>query len=445
MTEVWVRNPEYCVKECLEVGMTKIVWDRGYLFSKTIDPKRFMDLYYAGQAYRTLVIDDEHAVELRPESTIDAPAAVYPSWSYGDEISILEELLENNVADDAALQDDRVPYGLRPVAGQEHRIVLTNLPPASTGLGRKFFRVIQELQSEYPEAIIHAHGLYGFRTMFGLGYASVDVEPRIIAKKGRITLPTGQEVTFEKAGEQPHWITLLGFQPHELSIPRNRCMYNIKSAEWAGQHFTENVRFKHKGKVEVDPDAKRTPKVQENKLIFTRHVKVNEGDKFLCDTCSLQQSCKYFRTGAICAVPDSDPQPLSNYFQTRDADTIISGLGTLLAAQTHRLEAGMKRESDNDDKLDPEVTKILNGVFDRGVVLAKLLNPALTKPTVQINHNTLNAGSPQQLMASIVDALEAQGIPRDKITPEMIEAVINEQQGLQQKAIEVASTERAAS
>lgn len=144
-------------------------------------------------------------------------------------------------------------------------------------------------------------------------------------------------------------------------------------------------------------------------------------------------------------MPDSDPQPLSNYFQTRDADTIISGLGTLLAAQTHRLEAGMKRESDNDDKLDPEVTKILNGVFDRGVVLAKLLNPALTKPTVQINHNTLNAGSPQQLMASIVDALEAQGIPRDKITPEMIEAVINEQQGLQQKAIEVASTERAAS
>lgn len=445
MTEVWIRNPEYCVKECLEVGMSRIVWDKGYLAPRSLDAKKFMDLYYAGQDYRVLVIDDENTVELRPGSTLDRPFAVYPSWSYGDEISVLEELLESNVADDADnLQDDRVPYGLRPVAGQEHRVVLTNLPPASTGLGRRFFRVIRELQEEYPKAIIHAHGLYGFKTMFGLGYGSVDVEPREIAKKGRVIFPSGKEVTYEKAAEEPQWITLLGFQPHELKVPRNRCMYNIKSAEWAGRHFLENVRFKHKGSVEVDPD-RPTAKLATNKVIFTRRSKAEEGDKFLCDTCSLQTSCKYFRTGAICAVPDSEPQPLSYYFQTRDAETIISGLGTLLATQTHRLERGMKNESENDDKLDPEVTKILNGIFDRGVTLAKLLNPALSKPAVQITNNTLNAGSPQQLMAAIVDALEAQGIPRANITPEMIEAVMNNQPELKQKALDVASTERAAS
>lgn len=442
-TELWVRNPEYCIKECLEVGVQKIVWDRGFLHSRSIDPKRFMDLYYTGHPYRLLLVEDTLTMEITPSTSVDNPVAVYPTWSYGEEISVLEELLEYNVAnDEAALSDSRTPRHLRPVPGQEHRVVLTNLPPATTGLGRKFYRVVADLQQEYPEAIIHAHGLYSFRVMFGFGYRSADTEPRIVAKKGKVSFPTGKELTYEKASEEPHWITLMGFQPHELSIPRNRCMYNIKSAQWAGQHFLENVKFKHTGFTHVDPDNPFA-RPQTDHLIFTKRRKAQEGDKFLCNACSLQTSCKYFRTGAICAVPDSEPQPLAQFFNTRDADSIITGLGTLLAAQTRRFEKGLESEEDDDTKLDPEVTRIGNALFDRGVVLAKLLNPALAKPAVQITNNTLNMTNAQELTASIVDALERSGIPRDQITPDMIEEMLGKLGTTQQNAIEVSATERA--
>ena len=144
-------------------------------------------------------------------------------------------------------------------------------------------------------------------------------------------------------------------------------------------------------------------------------------------------------------MPDSEPMQLSQYFGTRDTDTIIAGMGTLLAIQARRAELGMQRESENNDKLDPEVTKILNGVFDRGAKLAELINPALRKPTLQINNNTLNASSPQALMASVLDELEKNGIPRDQVTQEMIQAVLTGKEDYKQRALEVGSAERAVS
>ena len=217
---------------------------------------------------------------------------------------------------------------------------MSDLPLATTGLGRRLFRVLWELQDEYPNAILHAHGLYSYRVMFGLGYASVDIDPRTVAKKGKVYLPNGKDVTYERAAEEPAVGNTMGFQPHELSIPRNRCMYNIKSAEWAGRHFQENLKFKHKGFAHVNPDDP-TQRPAQNQVIFTKRKPKQAGDLFLCDMCSWKRLGKYFRTGAICAVPDSEPQQLAEFFKTRDFDVIINGLGTLLAAQTRRAERGL--------------------------------------------------------------------------------------------------------
>jgi len=446
-TEVWFRNPHLYVRECEELGVQDIAWDRGFLMKFNIDPSRFMTLYYGrGKPWRNLLIGEQGATEytyLSPQM----PTAVYPVWTYGDNLSFLEDALANPVGDDPALcADPDTAIGLRPVLGQEHRVVVTGLPSVNNGPVKKFLRVLAQLQQDHPEAIIHVHAMYSFQFMFGLGFGAVDVDPRTDAKKGKIILPMGKAMKYEQATQYPQWVSLLGFRLHDLKIPRKRCMYNMKSALWAGAHYQEQIKFVSRGYVPVDPDAALVPPPSNNR-IMVRNVKPQPGDKFACDLCSLQTTCKYFRTGAVCVVPDSEPKELAQYFHTRDSDTIIEGLGTLLAAETRRLKRGMEME-EIEGKLDPEVTKIIVKLFDQGVKLAKLVDPSLrANPTVNFkltqNNATIQAATPQQLMAAVVAELEARGVPRAAITPDMVQRILEQPDDVRQRAIEAAVAETA--
>jgi hypothetical protein len=218
--------------------------------------------------------------------------------------------------------------------------------------------------------------------------------------------------------------------------PRNRCIYNIKSAVWAGEHFLENIAFKSAGSAAVNPNAvSHTPAtVTQPWSVPAAHAQ--PGDKIRCDTCSLQNSCKYFRSGSVCSVPGSEPVKLANQFGTRDADQILDGLGTLMQLGTRRLERGLADEEVYGE-LDPEVTKIINQLFSQGKDLAKLLNPSLRGgPNVQVNVGTnganaaaLAAATPNQMIGSIVREMEARGIPRDQITPQHIANFLAEMTG----------------
>lgn len=139
----------------------------------------------------------------------------------------------------------------------------------------------------------------------------------------------------------------------------------------------------------------------------------------------------------MCAVPGSEPEELATYFNTRNSDLIIDGLGTLLATQTRRLNEGLLAETVRNEitgdaitELNPEVTKIINSVFDRGVQLAKLVDPSLRDPKLAINvnrggqANIIQNASPQALTAAIVSALEARGVKREEITTEMLKNVL---------------------
>lgn len=422
-----MRNPDFYIKECLEVGVRNIAWDRGYLVKRSIDPDKFMNVWAPpSYHYRYLVLGDSEqgAIEVDQDTTMARPRRVHPLWEYGDPIAMLEDYLADGDPDEM--------------------VVVTRTPISYTTIGRQFFRLLADLQAEYPERKVHVHGLYSYRLMFGVGFRSADVDPRTGAKKGKVYLPNGKEVTYEKAAETPHWVTCLGFSPVDLKVPRNRCMYNIRSAQWAAEYFTVNQKFAHeRSHTPGDPD-RGTPAT--SNVIQVHRTTEKLGDKFLCGVCSLQNTCKYFREGAVCSVPGSEPTELSRYFKTRDSDQIIEGLGSLLAVQTERLDEARKREIE-DDKVDPEVTKIINTLFDRGVKLAKLVNPALVSPSVSLkftqNNATITASSPQAMMAAVMKELEAAGVPRDKVTPEMVEAVLAASTGREQAAIDVASAERA--
>jgi hypothetical protein len=445
-TEVWFRNPDNYIRELVEVEVGNIVWDRGLLVKKSIDPDKHAGLYF-GRAipFRVLVVGTQGTAELDIDHSMSKPKAVYPTWAYGEEVELLEEMVERPVGNEERYcLDTSVPPDERPVWGQEHRVVITDLPLANTGQGRKFMRFLKELQEDHPECIIHVHGLYSFRVAFGMGYRAADIEARTVAQKGKIILPSGKEELYERAVQHPKWITQLGFKVSDMSVPRNRCMYNIKSALWAGEHYAELYKFRVVGQKGSTPDITSSEleyKPPETKSHMLKPRKPSEGDQFLCDTCSLQLDCKYFRDGAVCSVPGAEPTELARYFKTRDSDQIIDGLGTLMAAQTRRLERGLQEEEDFG--LDPEVTKMMNQLFEQGVKLAKLLNPDL-RGGAKIAINTgggaaaVSMGNPKQFIASIIRELELQGVPRDKITPAMIQGMMSgmAQPAERQRAIE---------
>lgn len=434
-TEVWFRNPELFIREAAEINASLLTWDRGILVKRNVDPVAQASMYFpASTDFRLLAVGEQGAAELRRGHGLDDPVAVYPSWVYGeDSIELLEDLLANPVADDPAMTDSTtLPPDERPVAGQEHRVMVLRLPPASTVVGRRFLVTLAEIQADYPDAIMHIHGLYGFRAAFGNGFGAVDIEPRELARRGKVVLPNGKEVTYEKAALTPQWVTVLGYSPKDLVEPRNRCMFNMRAAQWAGENFEKDIKFRVTASPEP-PDTTSTSVVPvETKSPFIRPTKAQLGDKFVCNECSLADTCKYFREGSVCSLPDAASKPLADHFKTRNSDTIIDGLAELMAQQAERLQMGRSNEALMGE-LDPEVTKIIDGLFAKGVQLAKLVNPTLVPkgPLVAIQNNNgvgpaalPQGATPQEIASVAVGALEAAGWQRSEITPEALEAAM---------------------
>lgn len=434
MTEVWFRNPSTYIKELVECGESRIAWDRGFLVKKRIDPISFASLYY-GQAYpwRVLLVGQQGTAEFRNGSTVNKPFAVYPTFVYGMPAALLEDMLARPVGEDVeACTEVSTPKEDRPVQGQEHRVVVTGLPVGNVGVGRQFLRYLKELQEDYPKAILHVHGLYSYKLAFGMGFAAADTEARTLAAKGKVTLPSGNETKYEHLRGHQQWIEVLGFKPVDLEIPRNRCMFNIKSALWAGEHYDELYNFKVRGEGNATdfttPQDQYTPPTADRP--HAGRLKAGPADKFLCDSCSLQNNCKYFRNGAVCSVPGAEPVRLAKMFNTRNADDIIDGLGTLLATNSNRLERGLRVEQ-IDGELDPEVSKTMGQVFEQGVKLAKLLEPQRFSPGTRLQVNVgaggaaaISASNPRQLVAAAYRELEQQGFSREKITEKMIQGVL---------------------
>lgn len=442
-----MRNPQWFIREVLEVGLNKVVWDRGYLTKYNIDPLVFWTTYAGAVPHRTLVLDDYQAIELGPDNDFSDPVAVYPAWQYGMEWGVLEELCSQNVAEDTSLQADKsIPSHLKPRPGQEHRIVVSQVPNLQSGLGRKFIGALRDLQEEYPDVNIHVHALYSFRYMFSHSFRSVDIDPSQRARGKQVELPNGKVVKYERAAEVPHWVNLLSMYPADLKVPRQRCMYNMLSAVWASRYYRSTVKFSTK-KTGPNPKVDETTvPLPVNHAIMVKRAHFQEGDKFLCDFCSVQNTCKYFRVGAICALGDSDVAEFADQFDTRDASTIVDGLGSLLRVQAQRASEMREEEQASGDTNDAHLTKTLEGIFDRALRLARFLHVPTDKgvpgaTNVSIGGTQIMSSDPKQLMAAVTAELEGRGIAREDITEEMIRNVLENPAKLKERAIDVGTAE----
>lgn len=445
-TEIWVRNPVTCIRECAELLVPMIAWDRGTLHKLRIDPTKHIESHYPSAVpYRILLIGDQGSAELRPGHGFNNPAAVYPTWVYGEHtINDLERMLRRQV----------IPNGRTPdetgVQGQEHRVVISYAPAARTSAGTALISALSDLQFEYPDAIIHYHNTASYRVAFGVGLRSADLDPIADSKKGRIRLPNGRSVVWEQAPDYGLWCKLIGFRPADMSVLQNRTKFNIKSMQWASKNYMSEDAFRVKPltsseQIEFDWSSAAAT-MPTTKRAFPKGKKLSPGDKWLCDSCSIAKSCKLFRDGGVCAISDTETAGLARYFRTRDSDQIIDGLGRIMEKQLERAERGLEsEEADPTGELNPEVTKILKSVFSDGVKLAKLVNPSLNGGT-RVNIANINGATPavgpattNALVAGVIAEIEAMGVRRDEIDPVMVAEYLASNHRV---AIEAAAHER---
>lgn len=494
-TEMWFRNANGYVKELAEAGEYWLSWDYGLVKKTRLDPVKVCELYFGmDKVWRIIIVAEWGAAEYRPGDMYGAPSAVYPVFTYGDSQEILEEMLAEPWGSDAQLCSnpndelaDRVP-----IMGQEHRVVITEMPNMRDSRSRGFLRFLAAKQQEYPECIIHLHGLSAFRPMFAYPFRAVDFEARTTAQGGRVCMPNGSIIPYERTANQPQWLKLMNCTVGDLAIPRNRSIFNIRSASWAAKYFRSSLRFRvgrtggngisfpgmgNEDTVDqADDDISVLLRAKEEELrrrvadgeisdptgalsatrpapvdikssdrdyspgtvgsnSSFKNMKYGPGDRVTCDSCSVANSCKVYREGSVCNVPKSPGEKLAKAFSSRDSSQIIDGLGNLLAMQSVRLGEAMDDENDFGEK-NPEVTKMMNSLFANGTKLAKLIDPSLNGAGTTVNVGVgaggaaqVTTGNPNTVMAQIVRVLEDKGIPRDQITSDMVAGVLRAMNG----------------
>lgn len=438
-TELWFRDPWNYIRELASTGYAKVTWNWMILTQKKINPVASAEMYFAGLPWELLCIGSFGATHYVSGNKFGSPNAVYPLYRATEPTSVLEHYLNNPAGQDKSLCFDLgIETHIRPVWGQEHRVVVTDIPSLATVEGKNFIYYLAELQDLFPEAVIHINGISGFNNLFGMGFGAADCNPRHNASGMSLMLPSGLYAAPEwVAARAPHYFEMFDYKPSEINTPKKCCIYNIRSAIWASEHYEEEVRYmvrkglRDKQRVMINPEdasaedyGVELPRLTKSYLVGKQ--KPQQGDKFACNFCSLQLTCKLFRLGAVCSVPGSDPVPLSRFFGTRDSGKIIDGLAMIVQGQANRLEEAMKQEKP-EKGLDPEISKELTRTFQNGVKLAQLIDPNLRSGAkVQVNVNGGNAAivgqaNEQDIVATVVRQLELQGTKREDITPEILE------------------------
>lgn len=444
-TELWFRDPLDYIRQCASLLVPNIIWEGRILDQKNHDAQAHLEMHYPTSFdYRILVVRTEGTVELRRGYSPDMPYAVYQTWAYEeDSLDDLEDMLGNPPGEDMALcTDANTPTNRRPVFGQEHRVVITRWPDPKMTLGRAFLRALSRYQLDYPEVIIHLWGTQSYRAIFGMKIRAGDFDAAQEAKFKTVTLPNGRRVLWEQAAQFPQWVHLLGFAQAELSKAPKRIEFNIKSAQWAADYFETELKFKSQGHDPVDPNTHHhLPATSVN--IMSSAIQAQDGDKVTCDACSLFKTCKYYREGAVCSLPDNDYAKLAGYFGTRSADVVIDGLGQVMMTQASRFQRGTEDE-EFQQELDPNVTKLGHVIMQDGEKLAKLLDPRLAaagaaRVTAFMGGNHIHTNvTATSLVSEIVQELEQAGIDRANITEDMVMEHITKQHA---KAIEAQARE----
>lgn len=472
MTDLWFRNADRAMAVLAQEGVSRITWTRQHLGRLKMDGITYVRQFYMHTVVRPkiMLIGIQGSAEYDIFDKITTPKAVYPTWSgKHDSWEDLQRLLDNPWGESKGLCENlSIPSGLRPVYGQKHRIVIHNNPAASSGNGKRYWLNLSQIQEENPHVELFINGPMSFATLFGLRFRACDFGLSDLGDRNAYaTMPNGLQLDFgklEKTGPRTSsladdltahldWIKLVGFTPKDILTDQNkRFAFRIRSAKWAAKYWERNLRF-FRNSANLAPDQIEAsdddfvPSEGKRIILRPKQFTLAEADKILCNRCRIQTGCRFYRADSICGVMGSEMNELEKFFQSRHAGRIVDGLAQLTQLAARRLETTIEIEKKGTE-INPDVDKQMKALFDMGVKLAKLVDPTLAGPgtKIQINNGVPGAAqvvtnaNPKQMMAGIVEALEQQGIPRDKITPEMVAGILkNMSANSEQHAIEAAA------
>lgn len=465
--EMWLLDPGPFIDIAFEMGFVNFVFRSAYHEARATkqDFRKFIDMFARGRPWRAMwqPYPGNFTVLFTSMLGWDHPAAVWELWRANEmKLEQLQEMYLNPPPAGKYLGvygPNSREFGdlAEVVSGQPHRVVLANAPARDTDWAA-IATFAQRLQVTDPISTLHFHGQKSVGRTVGVAAKSFDHPVRLGWDDGfpRILLPNG--LTWRTASKptsyHKDWLRLIGVEPKEYlkitdrtDLSRETYRINLLSLRWAFLNWERAWDFRRQDADEADIESADLDWNPRSVPVRMRKTKseIKELDRWLCNTCTLQLKCPYSREGSVCIVPDSEPAELASFFRTRSSFNIIEGLGIILAAQTKRAQHGIameeKRAEQIDDEglpstgLSPEVTRILNSVFDRGVQLAKLVDPALgarLTPKTQILN--INAGmapgiapaNAQALMSGVESALEARGIALGDATPDQIQEILAE-------------------
>lgn len=442
MTDLWFRNPMPYLPELKEVmSEFKIVWDVAFLNHYNFNAYTVMRRNFGDSAdWQFMVIYGiERYAELRNNK--NELLGKFPMWSAEEDAP---ELLMDYI-DDPEFVKGAVP-------GQPHRVIIADLAIQSR---KEQLYELSEVQKANPNVQFHIYNTFSFQAVFGMGFYGGDLHPRDAAALGKIVIPSGKSVRYEDFDDAKIWIESLGFNPEKLKTNRKlRIKYNIVSASWAAEHYTELPIFEKKINYIPLSSAVGKEVMKKNTPLTRTGLAIQEGDKKACDFCTLWNSCRYFREGSVCMMPESDYKEIANLLGTRDAFSIANGISKLLGINVERIEgardieqqrmkAFIDAEDDEEDEegkrkskkipsaLDPELTKLVDSTIKHGVALANLfkLPDAKGRVVIQVLAGggasgalsiAANPAASRELASRAVAEIEATGIAREDITEEMV-------------------------
>lgn len=475
-SEVWVLNPGPNIDICFDLGISRFVFpQKTYQFKRNmaIDPKKLLDFFARGRPWQAMLVEYDAAVALVFDSRKGwrKPVAAYPSWSMTDDkFSRLKRLcsMYPEPGDTiGAFWGNAQEYG--PVKGQDKVILIRN-PHRDPFDWQTAMSYVADMKRYFPDIKFHMHGGKSVARTIGISIDSSDHPVTIGWRGGQpiLLLPNGQnyEARYGDPRRNDHWAKLVGESMAEFRrlakrgerkpLARWVFRFNLKSLIWAQRNQDRLYAFQGKRPDESDVDFTSSDDKWVPRLTRYRPRVYEVADKWLCDTCTIAHRCPYSRSGAICIVDGTEASKLSEKFRSRKVSDIIDGASALLSANAERLEKALVTEQEKavisgEYRLSPQVTSLANGVFDRAIQMARLLDPQMATQMangrvnvgiVNANAGAVAAATPQELMAGVAAKLEQFGIPLHEATMEQVEAIMRgEDPPMHHKALEVGSSD----
>lgn len=460
--DLWWEDPYRYAQQMRDLGESQVYLTFTNVLKNKINPLEWMKMNFHGFPWRCYINDGDTTHLIDYTCKPYEHKGSWPTWSAEKyDLKDLQDLIENPWSERPYNPD--IPWYKIPVPGQAHRIFVQDLRAGTDKIDVNRRRRLSKIQRLYPEVELFIRPkFFHMPLLFGCGFTAGCLDPYKARgdRRGAVWMPTGNRVRQPDILDDPRTmerIKYFGFSPKAVATDQiEGLLFTMSSVRYAAHHWDDPTGI-FLGRMNANnswlkpdyrnPDMYAKMPSYENFKHF-KNEPIKDSDKILCDSCALWRLCPAYRSEAVCGLPGTESKKLSELAMSRNADDVVEMLASIVSKQAERVETRMDDEQFLESGHDKEVDKMLNNLFKNGTQLAKLRDPNLGRPLVQINANVqpqLNSqvaqADPRALAAQVIQEIEASGVKREDITEQMIEDYMKGQAPTKQLEGEVVDAE----